>query len=287
VGAFRKRSRVLIISRREEDRDTIRVLVGTMGCQWVLASDLKEALDILNKEETSAVILDSRCAINESGREDERLNEILLRLPGRVIVLADERSGVGTSDLVRKLSLPLVQRDRITQDLWVCLEALIRPRAAVLRITEEARLILDTLLQSLPAGIRYSQLNTRQLVYDADSLTTDISLERVPASNSILLVGQIMWKGEPELPCKGVAVVLQGQEGPLGLAVTNESGEFSFEFKKEPSVAIEIEDRANHCVTIISPGLDWDMKIESQSGDPAGREPSPGATAKKPAKNES
>ena len=36
--------RVLIICERAAERETIRVLVGTMGCQWVLASSIEEAL---------------------------------------------------------------------------------------------------------------------------------------------------------------------------------------------------------------------------------------------------
>lgn len=133
-------------------------------------------------------------------------------------------------------------------------------------------MILDTFLQTLPTGIRYAQLNTRQLVYDADSVTADISLERITATNSVLLMGQVMWKGEPERPCWGTAVVLHGQKGPLGLTMTNESGEFSFEFKREPSVTIEIEDRPNHGVTIVSPSLDWGTETESESRDEAARE---------------
>ncbi|HKV25403.1 MAG TPA: hypothetical protein VJN93_12490 [Candidatus Acidoferrum sp.] len=228
-----------------------------MGCQWVVGSNLKEALEVLNREAISVAILDSRCALADGDPEDRALREILVRLPGRVLTLTDEPRSPGSNNLVAKYSLPYVQRDRLAKDLWGCMEQLLHPRMIFPRIIEAARLILDSFLQPLPAGVRHSQGDERHLVYEAESLVVDLSIEHIPSTNHISLLGQILRKDKPDLPLNDVRVVLQGQRGPLELEVTNESGEFSFEIGREPNVMLEIDDRPNHCVTLVSPELRW------------------------------
>lgn len=249
--------RVLIICERAAERDTIRVLVGTMGCQWVLASNVEEALAILGRERTSAALLELPGAISNPDRMHDHLRELLVRFPGRVIVMTEETPSPTVRELITKYSIPFVQRDRLTVDLWPCLESMVYPQLGVRRITQVARLVLDTLLQPLPAGIRYSQPHARQLVYEAHSLTADISFERAPDSTRTTLLGQIMRTSEPQLPLNRVPVVLKSRKGPIGLNTTNESGEFSFEFLNEQSVTLEIEVSPNDWVVIISPPLDW------------------------------
>src|SRR5438067_10920960 len=248
--------RVLIMCERAAERDTIRVLVGTMGCQWVLASGIEEALSLLGRERTSAVLLELPGTITDSVKLDQGIRELLVRLPGRDIVLADEKPTPVISELIFKYSIPFVHRDRLAVDLWPCLESMVYPQLGIRRITKVARLVLDTFLQPLPAGIRYMQPDTRQLVYEAPALTADISFE--PSSNSVrtTLTGQIMRTNEPQIPLNGVPVVVKSRKGPLGLKMTNEAGEFSFEFQNEKSITLEIEVSPNDWVLIISPPLD-------------------------------
>lgn len=253
------RPRVLIICDREVERDSIRVLVGTMGCLWVVAANLKEALEVLNREAVSVTILDSQCALPDADPEERALREILVRLPGRLLMLTDEAGSPFSGHLVAKYSLPYVQRDRLAKDLWGCMEQLLHPRRAFPRIIEAARLILDSFLQPLPSGVRHSQGDERHLVYEAESFVVDLSIEHIPSTNHISLLGQILRKDKPDLPLNDVRVVLQGQKGPLELEVTNDSGEFSFEITREPSVVLEIDDRPNHCVTLVSPELRWNF----------------------------
>src|SRR6184192_3542636 len=73
--------RVLIMCERAAERDTIRVLVGTMGCQWVLASGIEEALSLLGRERTSAVLLELPGTITDSVKLDQGIRELLVRLP--------------------------------------------------------------------------------------------------------------------------------------------------------------------------------------------------------------
>lgn len=255
--------RVLIICRRAAERDTIRVLVGTMGCQWVLASDMEEALSIIGRERTSAVLLELPGGISSPQEMENSLRELLVRFPGRIVALTDERPGAAISDLIAKYSIPSVQRDRVSVDLWPCLEPMVYPQLGVRRIAQVARLILDNFLRPLPAGVRFMQPNTRQLVYEAESLTADLSFERPSDSNRVTLLGQLMRTNQPQLPINGVAVVLKGRKGPLGLKMTNDLGEFSFDLQNERSVTLEVEISPNDWVMIISPPLDW------ASGGPA------------------
>src|SRR5690348_8197808 len=223
--------RVLIICERAAERDTIRVLVGTMGCQWILASNMDEALMILGRERTSAALLELPGSISNPIQMHESVRELLVRFPGRVIVLTDETPSPEISKFIAQYSIPSVTRSRLTVDLWPCLESMVYPHLGLRRINEVARLVLDTFLRPLPAGVRFVQPDTRQLVYESQSLIADISLERPPGSIRTTLLGQIMRASEPRLPFNGVPVALKGRKGPLELKMTNESGEFSFEFQ--------------------------------------------------------
>jgi len=247
---------VLIICERAAERETIRVLVGTMGCQWVLASSIEEALAMLSRQRISVALLELPGAVSDPDQMHKSVSEFLVRFPGRVMALTDGMPTHAISELISKYSIPFVQRDRLAADLWPRLESMVYPQPGIRRITKVARLVLDTFLQPLPAGIRGgAQSGTRQLVYETESLTADMAFERSPDSTRTTLLGQII-RNEPKIPVNGVPVVLKSRKGPLGLKMTNEVGEFSFEFQNERSVNLEIEVSPNDWVLLISPPLD-------------------------------
>jgi hypothetical protein len=260
--------KVLIICERAAERDTIRVLVGTMGCQWVLASGIEEALTLLGRERTSAALLELPGVISDPAKLEEGVRELLVRFPGRIIVLTDGAPGPLTNELISKYSIPSVQRGRLAVDLWPRLESMVYPQLGSRRITRVARLVLDTFLQPLPAGIRDLQPDTRQLVYEAPALAADISFELSPNSPRITLLGQVLRTKEPQIPLNGVSVVLKSRNGPLSVKMTNEVGEFSFEFQDERTVSLEIEVSPNEWVLLITPPLDWagNAKDQAMSG---------------------
>ena len=257
--------RVLIICERPTERDTIRVLVGTMGCQWVLASNIEEALAILSRERTSATLIELPGAISDPDKMYQSVRELLVRFPGRIIALTDEVPSPVIRDLITRYAIPSVQRDRVTVDLWPCLESMVYPQLGVRRITNVARLVLDTFFQPLPVGIRVINSDTRQLVYETQSLTADISVERSSNSPRTTLLGQVIKTNEPRIPLNGIPVVLKSRKGPLGLKMTNEVGEFSFDFQNERSVGLEIEVSPNDWVSIIVPPLDWPKAVEEET----------------------
>jgi hypothetical protein len=248
--------RVLIICERAAERETVRVLVGTMGCQWVLASSIEEALAILRRERISALLLELPRAVSDPDLMHKNVREFLVRFPGRVMALTDGIPPPAIRELIFKYSIPWVQRDRLAMDLWPRLESMVYPQLGMRRFTKVARLVLDTFLQPLPAGLRYSQLDIRQLVYETEALTIDIAFERQPDSTRTALLGQVMRTNEPQIPMNGVPVVLKSRKGPLGVRMTNEVGEFAFEFQNERSVSLEVEVSPNDWVLIISPPLE-------------------------------
>ena len=257
--------RVLIICERAAERDTIRVLVGAMGCQWVLASGIEEALALIGRERTSAALLELPGAICDPTKVNRGARELLMRFPGRVIALTDETPSPITGELISQYSIPFVRRNRLAVDLWPRLECMVYPQLGIRRVTKVARLVLDTFLQPLPAGIRHTQPDTRQLVYKAASLTVDLSFESAPDSSRMTLLGQIIRASDPLSPLNGVPVVLKNKRGPMGLRMTNEVGEFSFEFENERSVSLEIEVRPNDWVLILSPPLDGNERGKAQA----------------------
>lgn len=66
----------------------------------------------------------------------------------------------------------------------------------------------------------------------------------------------------------GVSVVLKSRSGPLNAKMTNEVGEFSFEFQNERAVSLEIEVSPNEWVLLLTPPLDW---ATEGTGQAAGR----------------
>jgi hypothetical protein len=236
-----------------------------MGCQWVLASGIEEALTLLGRERTSAALIELPSAISDPAKLEEGIRELLVRFPGRIIVLTDGTPAPLTNELFSKYSIPSVQRDRLAVDLWPRLESMVYPQLGSRRITRVARLVLDTFFDPLPAGIRHLQPDTRQLVYEAPALTADISFECSPNSPRMTLVGQVLRTKEPQVPLNGVSVVLKSRNGPLNVKMANEVGEFSFEFQDERTVSLEIEISPNEWVLLITPPLDWIAKAKDQA----------------------
>lgn len=253
--------KVLIISERSAERESACVLVGTMGCQWVLTSGIEDALASFEAEKPCAVVLDLPDGISDPGTLGQSFSELLSRSQGRLVIVTGERviseMGSEIGDLEKKHSIPFVHRERLMMDLWLCVATLMCSQPTIRRITQVARLVLDTFLEPMPAGIRGSRANMRQLVYETDHFTADVSLELLPDSTKTAACGQIMRDADPRIPLNGVPVVMKAEKGPTELKMTNQLGEFSFEFENEQKVTFEIEVNSGHWIVIESPVLEW------------------------------
>lgn len=247
--------RVFVIHAGAVERETISVVARAMGFQCVVTPTLEEALANVDRERISAALLDISGTMDDLDRIHRELRQLLVRFLGRVVVLTDERPAPEISGWIRKYCIPSVQRDRLAADLWPRLEAMVYPGLGVRRFAHAARLTFDTSVQPLPAGIRDSRPGTRQFVFETPSMTADIMIERPRESTRTTLVGQILRTSEPVAPLIDVPVVLKGPNGPMELTLTNEMGEFNFEFQNEPSITLEIEAYPNEVIVITPPAL--------------------------------
>ena len=258
VEIERQSRKVLIICEEPSARDTIRVLLGSMGCQCVVASGVQQAIAVLEQENLDAAIVDPRSSDFSAAPTLSGLDKIYARLGGRVVVLTGHEKEQEVKELLERYSLPGIRRDRLLQELWGNLESSFRPKEVLRRIINAAHLVFDSFLQPMPAGVRgLSQLPARQLIYQSGSLMVDLWLEPQTDSNSLALVGQIVDSSRPDCQFGSIPVVLHGRKGPIALATTNKFGEFHFNFDFEPSVTLEIEVRGNHWVSVALPGLQW------------------------------
>ena len=254
----RQLNKVLIICEEPSSRDTMRVLLASMGCQCVVASSVQQAIAVLELENPDAAIVDPRSSSFSAAPIVSGLDKIYARLGGRVVVLTEQERGQEVKELLERYSLPSVPRGRLLQELWGNLEPLLRPKEVLRRIIYTAHLVFDGFLQSMPAGIRgMSQLAARQLVYQSGSLMADLWLEPQCDSRHIALVGQIVDSSRPDCQFDSIPVALHGRKGPIALVTTNNFGEFNFNFAFEPSVTLQIEVRRNHWVSVALPCLEW------------------------------
>jgi hypothetical protein len=96
-----------------------------------------------------------------------------------------------------------------------------------------ANLVLDTLTRPSLAGVRSSAAAARQMVYEADGFTVDLRFDRLPHSETISLIGQVLDTRPPRGPLGDAAVILWTDRGlPVGETQTNRFGEFNLDFDR-------------------------------------------------------
>jgi CheY-like chemotaxis protein len=261
AGIGRELGKILVVSEDPWVRDTIRVLLGSMGCQCVTTRSVRQELATLGQEGLGALIVDARVLASATAAALSGIDEICLNLRGLVIVLTSEGQNPVVADLIDRYDLVPISRERLLQDLWRTVNPLLRPISVTRRIMQAARLIFDSFLQPAPAGIRISQLHGRRFLYQAGSLMVDLSLEPpLTDSRRISLVGQLMDSAMPERDLEVLSVGLQGLKGPIALTSTNKFGEFQLEFSPEQNVKLEIETAERNWISIILPSLEWAEK---------------------------
>lgn len=233
----------------------VRVLLRSMGYQCLVASDLKKAVKLCALEKPDAAILAPQMADSPPARLVASFQKQVPHLRGRLIVLVKEEDDAELLQVLNAYSVRRVRLVTLFQELWPSLDSLLRQRTIPLQVTRYAPLVFDNFLQPSPAGIRSSPPMCRQLRYESDTLVADVSLERQKDSGQITLTGQVLdtAKREPELG--GVPIVVQGHSGLIGIARTNEWGEFHFQFESEPGITLEIKASENLWVSAGLPDL--------------------------------
>lgn len=235
--------------------DNVRVLLRSMGYQCLVASARKDALRLLEHERPDAAILDPHFPDASPASVVAMFHKRAPGLRGRAIVLLTEESDPELLAVLDAYSFPRVRLDALLRELWPCLDSLLRRVLPPRIVTRGAPLVFDSFVDVSFAGIRSLESGCRQLRYESDTLVADFSLEGQSDSQRIALTGQVLdaAKGEPQVG--GVPVVMQGYAEFMGIAKTNQWGEFHFEFEPQSGITLEIRARENFWVSAGLPDL--------------------------------
>ena len=245
--------KVLMLGANPLVRDNVRVLLGSMGYQCLVASALSEALPLLQKEKLEAAILDTRRADHPPASVVASFYKRVPELRGRFLVLINKESDPELLQVLDAYFVPSVREDTLFQDLWPTLDCLLRRGTIPRQITRGAPLVFDSFLRPSLAGTRSSPSLCRQLRYESDTLVADLSLEQQRDSQHIIIMGQVLDIAKGESQLGGVPIVIQGRSGLIGIARTNEWGEFRLEFESEPDITLEIKARENFWISASLP----------------------------------
>lgn len=255
MGTAQIQFKVLILGADPLVRDNVRVLLKSMGYRCLVASTLKEALVLLTQEKPDAAILDPRQSNSPPARLVLAFLGRVRDLRARSIVLVAEESDPELIQVLDAYLVPGVRLDLVWQELWPILDSLLRRPIVLPQVTRDAPLVFDSFMQPSLVGTRCLQPALRQLRYESDNVIADLSLEGQRDLQRITLTGQVLDSAKRDPHLRGVPIVIQGQAGPIGLAKTNEWGEFHYEFEFEPGVTLEIGARENLWVSIRLPDM--------------------------------
>ena len=244
--------KIMILGANPLVRDNLLVLLRAMGYQCVLALSLKEALVLLEKEKPDAVILDPQADSSPDGMV-AAFHRRFPSLGDRTIVVTGEEAAPELLKVLDAYSLPWVPQHLLLQQLWPCLDSLLTQNIVPRQVTSRARLVFNSFLQPVAAGVRNSQPADHRILYESEGIMADLSLEPQGDSQRVTLVGQVLDPARAEPQLGNVPVVLHGQTRLIGVAKTNELGEFRFDFDSERGIALEIGVRGNHWVLLDVP----------------------------------
>lgn len=269
--ATRYRFKVLIIGAHQLVRDNVSVLLRTLGGRCVISSSLKEAPALLEKEKPDAAVLDQQLLKSRPAEILAVLHRLFFKVQGRTVLLTREDSDPQSLNVLDAYSIPKIPVDLIFRELWPCLDSLLRRNIAPSMSMQDARLVFDSLLQPLPAGIRSAQPTDRSLLYEAGDVTVDLWLEPDRDLHRLRLMGQIVdqAKTASKEPC--YPVVLQSKAEPIAAATSNTMGEFQLEFDPHPRMKLEIGVRQGRWVSLELPefaGPTQEIQAKALGGNP-------------------
>jgi CheY-like chemotaxis protein len=255
MSTGRERRKILIVGEEPSAREEMRILLGSSGCECTIASNVQQALAMMDQRKFDAIVLDQQSSSSQAAEVISRISEFHPNLIRRVVLITEEGRDSVMGDLVESYSLTRVQRKLLLQQLWSSLESLFRREAVFQNVAQMARLISDSFRDPLPAGVRTVQNRNRTLLYASGSLRVDLLVEAEEGSNRIELTGQILDSAKPDRRFESVPVTLQGWKGLVAHTTAGEFGEFHLNFIFESTVNLEIGIAESQSITISLPPL--------------------------------
>jgi len=119
-----------------------------------------------------------------------------------------------------------------------------------------ARLIFDSLLQPLPAGIRGSGPSPRRILATLGSWSVDLRLES-SSERRIFMAGQVLRSGKGAAQLKAPVVLMSGSD-LVAESSANEFGEFEMQFDRASNLRLYVEIPASRPMGINLPDLGRD-----------------------------
>jgi predicted anti-sigma-YlaC factor YlaD len=93
------------------------------------------------------------------------------------------------------------------------------------------KLLFDSFMEPILAGVRSAGAGTRQMLYRADPYQIDVQLEMKPSGNRIVVTGQLLNLSNPKIIAAGTRVLVSNMHGDVVHTLANQFGEFSGEVK--------------------------------------------------------
>ncbi|MFB3826836.1 MAG: hypothetical protein ACE15B_08705 [Bryobacteraceae bacterium] len=118
--------------------------------------------------------------------------------------------------------------------------ALARPERVEITPRSAARLIFDSFLEPMPAGVRSHHRLTRQTLYETGRYAVDLRQEFERGSSRITLVGQIANREAPDTPVSDSPVYLVSGKTVVAQAKSNQFGEFQMEYTPHRNLRLRI-----------------------------------------------
>jgi len=125
------------------------------------------------------------------------------------------------------------------------------------RVLQMAQLTLDSFQRPALEGIRGIDIVPQQLMYQLGDVVVDLRLEPNPASNLMVLAGQVVdaQSQEDGLGLSGIPVALLSKGNVVFEITTNELGEFQFSFQRAENLELLIGIESSALLVLI-PDLD-------------------------------
>jgi DNA-binding response OmpR family regulator len=116
---------VLVVEGEPSIRNVLYILLAGLGCEGDIADRGRQALAMIKKESFDAVLLDLRYSEMPTGEMVSAIRELRPNLVGRVLVITGEVSDPQTMEMIRKNCWFYIPRQRVMQELWGRLRALL------------------------------------------------------------------------------------------------------------------------------------------------------------------
>jgi hypothetical protein len=118
-----------------------------------------------------------------------------------------------------------------------------------------ARLLSDSLLAPLPAGVRTSASGQHRLLGRVGRWWLDLRFEP-SAGKRIYLTGQVLGSGPQHVVPAGMVILLMSADAPMAKTEANQFGEFHLQFVQKTGLQMYVDIPGDRPIGIALPDLD-------------------------------